>query len=457
MINASLKVFSELFVGTKPQGEGEKLGFMAPHEMNAAGRKRQTTIRNWMRSYPWPVPLDDISANELILKNEPISGFKITDDVKRVYYGGGNVVFRVQDPRGFELEIQSQNLMTIINVAGLLKGGEIPGKCVWGRDGAQNILVHETSEEFKNAQHAAETIKPLTGIAKSSYKPGDTVQLTNGDTVTYLGRFWFTSVQERPTLSGVTLNTPEGYELIQSEFALTQPEQFYVVQLPNDFIRVYKDLKVSAVVEQDLKGLDVDDALAIVNAACRRCNVNFASSAYHAKLRFASANKEYRPKFVVTELSAEELQNVTERFSRKKVDPTVWASGAIVYPYLFMLNDKLMHFSQYAVNSDYQRMRYSGVHAPDQYSWFGQLNVQAVATPYFPCEARITADSRAVVSIQPQVSIHDFNVRDLQLDDVITTTPNVFTLETVVFTGDNVTDWFLELHKAGKIRKFSIE
>ena len=178
MINTGIKVFSQLYVGYHSQTNSAPLGFATPYEDNAAGKKRMATVDEWREK--------KIKPN--ILDNVPRGPFKITDDLKRTYWGGGNVVFRVEDPLGFELEIQSQNLMAIIQVAGINAGGDIPGNCLWGRDSGKNILLHESSEEFKNAILAAETIKKPNQL--KSLVVGQNYKLLNGDEVTYLGPVW---------------------------------------------------------------------------------------------------------------------------------------------------------------------------------------------------------------------------------------------------------------------------
>lgn len=148
---------------------------LPPFEKNSAFNNRKGTVDGWAKNIDRMPVIENgecvydengrikykepKSIESQIIENVPRQGFKITDDVKRVYWGGGNVAWRVYDPAGFELEIQSQNLMSIIQSVGLTEGGGIPGKCIWGRSGKDNILLHETSEEYKNAILAAENLK----------------------------------------------------------------------------------------------------------------------------------------------------------------------------------------------------------------------------------------------------------------------------------------------------------
>ena len=183
--NTTMKVFSQLYVGVRKAASGTPLGFATPFEDNTAGRKRQETVRNWVGG----------TEPDIAYKNNvPAPGFKITDDVKRVYWGGGNVVWRVEDPRGFELEIQSNNLMAIIQSCGIQEGGLIPGNCVWGRSGGDNILLHETSDEYKDAVKAAETLKAPKQVGKAKRKVGALYRCANGSLGIYLGKVHVTVI-----------------------------------------------------------------------------------------------------------------------------------------------------------------------------------------------------------------------------------------------------------------------
>jgi len=208
--NTALKVFSQLYVGiTAPTGkEGAPLAFATPYEENAAGRKRQDTVDTWLQSKRRPkikngryeydeagrIQYDDDDSTTRIVQNVPRSGFRISDDVKRVYWGGGNVVWRVEDPDGWEVEIQSNNLMALIRSVGIQPGGEINGKLIWAREGANNILIPETSEEYKNAVKAFETVKPPSKIPMKDRVIGRMYRLQDGSFAQYLGKVWVTDV-----------------------------------------------------------------------------------------------------------------------------------------------------------------------------------------------------------------------------------------------------------------------
>jgi hypothetical protein len=192
-LNAKMKIFSQLYVGLRDQGkDSPKLGFATPFEKGSAFEKRKVTVDNWAKTTVYDYETKQYKKPTLettMVDNDLQEGFRVTDDVKRVYWGGGNVVWRVFDPRGFELEIPSANLMAIIQVSGIGEGGLIPGRCCWGRDVATNILLHEKSDVYLNAIKNAEDIKKAKEVHSKERIVGAKYVLQSGDTGVYLGKF----------------------------------------------------------------------------------------------------------------------------------------------------------------------------------------------------------------------------------------------------------------------------
>ena len=205
-LNKGLKIFSQLYVGFKSQGDGcVPLGFATPFENNAAFRKRKETVDKWSAwteyvrdpESKFGYKLDENGRHVIVnhdaltkvIDNAPREGFKITDSVKRVYWGGGNVVWRIEDPLGFELEVQSQNLLAVIQNCDI-ESGMIKGKCLWARDGKDNILIHESSDEYKNAFKAAETLKAPSTLSMSDRVVGAKYLMKNGTEAIYMGRMY---------------------------------------------------------------------------------------------------------------------------------------------------------------------------------------------------------------------------------------------------------------------------
>ena len=63
-----------------------------------------------------------------IIENTPMNGFKIQKCISR--NTSNNKLWRILDPRGFELEMSSQDLETLIFNSTIING-EIQGKCMW--------------------------------------------------------------------------------------------------------------------------------------------------------------------------------------------------------------------------------------------------------------------------------------------------------------------------------------
>jgi len=72
-----------------------------------------------------------------VYDNAPMRGFKIENSVSR--YSTSNKLWRILDPRGFELEISTACLETIIMSADIKKGGEIDAPCSWMSN--KNLVV----------------------------------------------------------------------------------------------------------------------------------------------------------------------------------------------------------------------------------------------------------------------------------------------------------------------------
>ena len=81
---------------------------------------------------------EDLPDDVLELQEGGIEGFKIVDDITRSrdWFGSGASVWRVADPRGWEFEITSSNLMNILQLASIDRG-VIKAECLYARNGAK--------------------------------------------------------------------------------------------------------------------------------------------------------------------------------------------------------------------------------------------------------------------------------------------------------------------------------
>lgn len=136
----SLKFSDKLYVGFqtdryKNAESPRTLGFAVPYDDTKASQSRQETVDRWAGKDHTP----------RILDNVPLSGFKIVDTVAR--YSTSNKLFRVEDPRGFELEIPVDNLLHLIENSTIVNG-LVVGEYVWAqRNGV--YLISANSPEYK--------------------------------------------------------------------------------------------------------------------------------------------------------------------------------------------------------------------------------------------------------------------------------------------------------------------
>lgn len=135
-----MNFFDKMYVGFQRERYNQDdtariLGFAVPYEQTKASEKRRATVDGWRQK--------DIEPR--ILDNTPQRGFKLMQVVSR--YSTSNKLFRVLDPRGFELEISADNLLDIATVSTIVKG-EIIEECVWATSNG-NYLEPVSSERYK--------------------------------------------------------------------------------------------------------------------------------------------------------------------------------------------------------------------------------------------------------------------------------------------------------------------
>lgn len=185
-----IKFPSHHYVGfqSRPTQDNSPLGFMTPDGTDAAAKKRKESVDRWAQGYGYGKTKDVPPA--VTYENKPMVGFKLSRSIRRdSSFGSGNVKWRIEDPRGFELEISSPNFAQILMLCTMEKG-EIQDQLIWGRLGSENILVPVESEVYKaaiaNTERAAKKVKP------SEVKLGDKLIMQNGDEGIFYGYFYMT-------------------------------------------------------------------------------------------------------------------------------------------------------------------------------------------------------------------------------------------------------------------------
>ena len=220
-------IADKLYVTIQYRGDASNtdglLGFASPYEKNAKFEKRKVTQDRWAYGYGADITIADDESITVtgegtpqyggggkwdasmlfiancyprIIKNEPVDGFQIAKSVRRSsgWNGAGNVVWRISDPRGFDLEIGSENFASILLCSTMING-TIQGKCVWGRDGAKNVLLPEASEPYQQA--LTQTKKVNSTVSLRDVQVGDEVEIISttipeeDHKCQYLGKYYF--------------------------------------------------------------------------------------------------------------------------------------------------------------------------------------------------------------------------------------------------------------------------
>lgn len=183
MSTDGLKIPAKHYVGmVNRENEKLPLAFITPYGEDQAAKKRMSTVddwvannRRWNKSNPLP---------KTVIDNKPLSGFKITSDIRTTSHGSLDK-WRIEDPRGFELEITSANLARLMSV-GMIDRGEINDRCVWARFGGNNVLLSTSTEEYQKAIANTE-VAGLTANWKDA-KVGNGVILQNNLRGVWLGK-----------------------------------------------------------------------------------------------------------------------------------------------------------------------------------------------------------------------------------------------------------------------------
>lgn len=447
-LNKGMKVFSQLYVGLSertrfPLKEKIVLGFATPYEDNAAGRKRKATVDNWAGGQTWDNDAKKyvtVKPNTKIFDNIPRSGFKITDDVKRVYWGGGNVVWRVLDPYGFELEIQSANLFAIIQTCGINSGGEIPGKCIWGRDNANNILLHESSQEYKNAILAAEKLSPVKLAKASDRNIGSKYLLRNALECIYLGPVFVTTSTSMHTprdeavgieAAGLIYNANEKITKLHQDAEKYDAIEYDIGTGPK--ILLYKKAPLVKVLEE-LPELTREELLEKLSDTKR---ADFATPKGNT-VEFLSLEKPVNVQFKLSPLSERQFENIVNLVKAEEKRRKVYSNNASVssiFEYYALYDARLVFMMNNQLFSNYTRLPHrpnADVHSTDY------INVLA---PFKIADDGKSTHAKVVIFSRFNTRAKTYN--SAQFEDNLKAH--------VLDSFDDAEAWLTELHNTGKL------
>lgn len=150
------------------------LAYMCQYEETKAGEPTSSTVTKQRTGRRWSQFTEKAKEDYLgeIVENKPLGGFYVGNSVSR--WSTSNKLFRVEDPRGFTVEIPTDNLATLLHHTTVVKGF-VQEECVWGREGGNHILLPVNSEPYKLAMKDIETLEEKL-IPVSELKVGDWVK-----------------------------------------------------------------------------------------------------------------------------------------------------------------------------------------------------------------------------------------------------------------------------------------
>ena len=111
-------------------------------------------------------------GEEFISDNTPTAGFYVGSSVSR--WSTSNKLFRVKDPRGFTVEVPTDNLATLLHHTTVVKG-VVQEACCWGREGNNHILLPVNSEPYLITLDQMDTLSNKL-ISVKDLKVGDWVR-----------------------------------------------------------------------------------------------------------------------------------------------------------------------------------------------------------------------------------------------------------------------------------------
>lgn len=185
-----ITIHPKLWAIVRYQNPEDNLAYMTYYEENAKFEKRKKTGTNWANGYRWHNSKDKpITSKEFIYDNEPLEGFHLGDSVSR--WSTDNKLFRVNDPRGFQVEVPTGNVSTLMQHTTIVNG-VVQGKCAWGRDHNNHILLSVDSPPYKEIIEREKRVSKAKKHTIKDLQIGDMVTQKSEESYVYLGKWKFT-------------------------------------------------------------------------------------------------------------------------------------------------------------------------------------------------------------------------------------------------------------------------
>ncbi len=174
-----IRIYDKLWYITDDTRE-DNLSYLCQYETTESGevaanvKKMQATGRGWVRG-------ENKNKSGTIIDNTPTKNIYVGCSVSR--WSTSNKLFRVTDPRGFTIEIPTDNLATLLHHTTVVKG-VVQEECVWGKEGNNHILLPINSEPYRLSREQQNVLDNEL-ISVKDIKVGDWVKFFGGDTEYY--------------------------------------------------------------------------------------------------------------------------------------------------------------------------------------------------------------------------------------------------------------------------------
>lgn len=169
----------------KPKDEKSLLAYMTyldftkSNELSSACKKRIETGCNWARN--------NIDTG-VTFGNVPTSNIYISHSVSR--WTTQNKLFRIVDPRGFEIELSTGNIALLLHYTTVVNG-YITEPCVYCYEGGEKFLLPINSELYEEITQSINEHNSMKSnlVKMSDLQVGKLYEFLNGEIKEYLGRY----------------------------------------------------------------------------------------------------------------------------------------------------------------------------------------------------------------------------------------------------------------------------
>jgi len=353
--NHNIKIPEKHYVTMQARDKNVPLGFLTPFGTDSGAKKRMATADSW--AYGWRNK-GDSKIDPQTLDNVLLTGFKIAHSVQR--YSTSNVVWRIVDPRGFELEIGSGNMSDLIGST-TIEQGEIQERCIWGRQGANNVLLNEDDPEY--VQAVANSARIEKKVSLRDLKVGNTVVLKNGKSGQYMGCFHIVSMTYG--------NYNDGYSYAPNQ--VDKPAEIQIAKSPKHFFLIknarehwhgdsyvgISSPKISEISDASTV-LDLKDTEQMINDRFMKCEADISSasdSEYRAIGVIARTKDQTAMKIELTHLTDPQAF-VSARADAAKTNGLYWTGNCLIAE----IDGKWINCATSAFQKSYNHRRSDLVH-----------------------------------------------------------------------------------------------